>query len=282
MDARPPIEPPQDLGWRPLRLRYAGVCVVCGIELLKGADALYDTRSKTVKCIECPQPRSAGSEAEVDPGVAGASARREYERRKATRETRVKDRLGKRLGGVVLALTDDPQSTKAWAQGARGEEALAQSLAAVPGVSVLHDRRVRGTRGNIDHLVIGPAGVFVVDAKRYEGLIRIRDRGGLFRSDERLYVGRRDCSELATNMGWQVEAVDAAIRAAAPDLAIAVTPVLCFVDGEWPLLRRPDAYRGVRLEGARSIRTLVTHIEVLAPSLVERLTRILAAAFPPK
>ena len=58
------------------------------------------------------------------------------------------------------------------------------------------------------------AGVFVVDAKLYKGLIEIRDVGGLFKTDKRLYVGHRDCSELATNMAWQVEAVQLAITAA--------------------------------------------------------------------
>lgn len=70
------------------------------------------------------------------------------------------------------------------------------------GIRVLHDRRVPGTRGNIDHLVVAPAGIFVVDAKRYDGLIRVRDVGGLFKTNERLYVGRRalahrsPCSQL--------------------------------------------------------------------------------------
>jgi len=34
--------------------------------------------------------------------------------------------------------------------------------------------------------------------------------------------------------------------------------VLCFVDGDWPLFRPPSSFRGVRLEGSRSIRSLLT------------------------
>jgi hypothetical protein len=41
-------------------------------------------------------------------------------------------------------------------------------------IHALHDRRVPATSGDIDHLVIGPAGVFVMDATRYEGQIHIR------------------------------------------------------------------------------------------------------------
>ena len=38
-----------------------------------------------------------------------------------------------------------------------------------PTVRVLHDRRIPGTRANIEHLVVCPTGVLVVDAKRYVG-----------------------------------------------------------------------------------------------------------------
>ena len=104
------------------------------------------------------------------------------------------------------------------------------------GIRLLHDRRAPGTRGNLDHVVIAPAGVFVVDAKGYEGLIRVRDVGGLLKVDERLVVGRRDCSTLADNMGWQVEAVERVLRSVPAKPLPPVIPVLCSVRGEWPLL----------------------------------------------
>ncbi len=283
MDAPAGREPASTLGdRRRLRLRYPAICESCGTALARGADAWYGKSTRTVWCLDCGSATSHVSGEAVGPGTAGASPRREYERRHANRETRVKGRLGERLGGVVLALTDDPQSTRAWARGARGEEELAAALAEVPGVRVLHDRRVPGTRGNLDHLVLAPAGVFVIDAKRYQGMIRIRDRGGWFRTDLRLYVGHRDCSGLAEHMDWQVEAVEDALRAAGVDPLPPITPVLCFVDGEWPLLRRPTAFRGVRLEGPRSIRRLITGSQVLDEATIQRLTRVLAAALPPK
>jgi hypothetical protein len=46
---------------------------------------------------------------------------------------------------------------------------------------VLNDRGVPGTRGNIHHIVIAPADVFVVDAKHLTVRIELRDKGGLFR-----------------------------------------------------------------------------------------------------
>lgn len=223
----------------------------------------------------------APEESAIDVGVAGASARREYERRKTNRDARVKDRFGRRLGGVLLAVTDEPQSTRAWATGAVGEEKLAKALDGVEGLRILHDRRV-GRQSNIDHIIVAPAGVFVVDAKHYQGKIEIRNRGWFFRPDYRLYVGRRDCSALAAGLGWQVEAVTAALVAAGVDPLPPVTPVLCFVDGEWPVLFPPDSYAGVRLEGRGSIRKLVAAPETLDAAAVEQVARVISVALPAK
>lgn len=265
---------------RRLRLRYAGTCVLCGRALEKGCEALYHQSTRTVRCIECqPQDTPAG----IETGSAGVSAHREYERRRTAREARVKARFGNLIGGVALAVSGEPQSTRAWERGSLGEQKLAEALVGVDDLIVLHDRRVPRTRGNIDHIVIAPAGVFVVDAKRYEGLIRIRDRGGLFSRNERLYVGSRDCSALATNMAWQVSAVREALESTGPELhGVPVTPVLCFVDGEWPLLLPPESYMGVRLEGKRSIKKLVSGSGVLDRDKIGRISRILAVAFPAK
>ena len=177
---------------------------------------------------------------------------------------------------------DEPQSTRAWATGARGEEKLAKALEGIDGLRVLHDRRVPGTRGNIDHIVIAPAGVFVVDAKHYEGRIEIRNKGWFLRPDYRLYVGRRDCSALATGLAWQVEAVTTALVVAGVDPLPAVSPVLCFIDGDWPLFGAPDEFAGVRLEGPKSLGKAATAAAVLDGDQVEDLVRALAKALPAK
>jgi hypothetical protein len=245
---------------------------------------MYEASTRTVRCIECETAPTGESRADVleDPGIAGSSARREYEGRRSARRERIRRGLGNVLGNVALAITDEPQSTRAWAQGAKGEEKLAQALADVLDLKALHDRRVPHTRGNIDHLLVAPAGVFVVDSKLYRGLIQVRDVDGLFKSEKRLFVGDRDCSHLAQNMSWQVEAVLQAIAAAGLEPPPPVIPVLCFVDGEWPLLWPPEEFQGVRLEGKKSIKKLVTASQILDPSAIARAHHVLAIAFPAK
>jgi nuclease-like protein len=277
------IEPtPAPAALERLRLRYPGVCHSCRTPLAKGVEALYDRHLRRVRCIARPVDSAAVDGVTVDAGSAGGSAAREYERRVGRREKRVKERFGQRIGGVILALSDEPQSTRAWARGSDGERELADALGDVKGIRVLHDRRVPGMRANIDHIAIAPGGVFVIDAKRYDGTIRIRDVGGFFKREDRLFVGRRDCSELAENMSWQVEAVARALAAARVEPLPLITPVLCFVRGEWPLLFPPEAYRGVRLEGTRSIKELISRERVLDDAAIDSLTRLLAVALPPK
>lgn len=67
-------------------------------------------------------------------GRAGSSARREYERRRQSRERLTRERHP-RIGGLLLALRDEPQSERSWAVGAAGEEAVPPSS---PSASALH------------------------------------------------------------------------------------------------------------------------------------------------
>lgn len=269
----------------PWRVKYDGVCARCGRQLIKGTPAVWDRSTKTISCIECPDETVAARPSdsiELDAGVAGGSARREYDRRVARRADETRARWGDRMGRLVLKLSADPPSTRAWAVGATGEEKLARALADAPGIRILNDRKVPGTRANIDHLVVGPAGVFVVDAKHLQGRIAVRNRGPFWRSDPGLFVGRRDCSKLADGLTWQVEAVTKVLATSGVDPLPRITPVLCFVDGEWPLSRAPDEYRGVRLEGTRSIRKLLVAPIVLDSAQIENCWRTLARALPPK
>lgn len=140
-----------------------------------------------------------------------------------------------RIGGLLLALFDDPQSTKAWSIGAAGERAVGARLQSVTGdgVVVLHDRRIPRSRANIDHVVVCSLGVYVIDAKRYaDKRIECRIQGSVFRPEPpKLFVGGRDKTGLVQGMDKQVDAVRGVLADVAPEMPI--TPVLCFVDGLW-------------------------------------------------
>ena len=264
-------------------VKFDGPCSSCGTTLRAGEVAVWDNHRRRMSCVECPPvPTQAPSPTPIDLGTAGASARREYERRQAKREAELKDRWGGRVGGWINRFAAEPQAIRAWGLGARGEEMLAAALRGVIGLIVLNDRRVPGTRGNIDHIAIAPAGVFVIDAKHYEGIVEVRDYGGFFRTDLRLTVGRRNKSHLAANMDWQVDAVVDALADLDRDVPIEVAPILCFVDAEWPLFRPPTEFSNVWIESERSIRRRLSQPIVHTNDEIQELAQVLAAAFPPK
>ncbi len=192
-----------------MKFRYAGVCRLCGVEIPARGDAIYDRSTKTVRCVVCRQsstdptdtPNHGSSILEPlsEQSAAGSSARREYERRKAKDQERLRQKWGK-LGGVAVALSTEKQSTTAWERGAVGEELLGARLDSIRSddIAVLHDRRIPGSRANIDHIVITRTGVWVIDAKRYKGRPELKVEGGILRARfEKLLVGRRDCTRLA-------------------------------------------------------------------------------------
>lgn len=145
----------------------------------------------------------------TDDNIAGSSARREYERRSAKDEARIRAQWG-RFGGIAVALTPERQSTTAWATGAVGEERVGARLDGLKSeaVRVLHDRRIPGSKANVDHLVVTSGGVWVIDAKRYRGRPELRVEGGLIRPRvEKLVINGREKTKLAEGVQWQNTAI---------------------------------------------------------------------------
>jgi hypothetical protein len=112
--------------------------------LLAGTLASWDPASRTVTCLGCLS--SAAPLVPVDPGQAGASAIRHYERLRDARERRAREKLGP-FGGLLAKVTEEPSRTRSWQQGGLGEGLVARRLEKLldgSGVSLLHDRRVPG------------------------------------------------------------------------------------------------------------------------------------------
>jgi Nuclease-related domain len=91
------------------------------------------------------------------------------------------------LGLAVAALVGwrlrfrPSEQARTWQRGAQGERHTARLLDRLTrdGFVVFHDLAVPGnTRANVDHLVIGPSGVFVIDSKQWSGSVR-RNADGL-------------------------------------------------------------------------------------------------------
>lgn len=263
-----------------MSLRYAGACRLCGAALPAKTEAVYERSTKTVRCLGHGESVADAATAEVaiDPGTPGGSARREFERREGNRERRIREKHPK-LGGLIHALSDEPQSTKAWDTGALGEERLGSRLNELASntLRVLHDRRIPGSRANIDHLAVTPTGVFVIDAKKYAGRPHLKIEGGLLRPRvEKLVVGTRDCTKLVDGMLKQIDIV----RGAVGD-QITVLGVLCFVEADWPLFASSFTTRGVEVMRPKKLYPLLQAGEPADSAALEDVYRRLASALPP-
>jgi len=278
-----------------IRLRYAGTCNVCTSPLSPGTQAWWDGSSRTATCAECQAGQSESGmpaslpepdlhetvfdeQAPPMSGPAGGSALREYEKRHRRREEKIDQRWG-RLAGVVKFLSDDPQSTRAWAKGSEGERRLAAHLLKSVGdrAVLLHDRKVPGSRANIDHLAIAASGVWVIDAKHYKGSVEQRDVGGWFKTDKRLYVAGRDRTKIAEGLGWQIDAVQRALgEASAP-----INAALCFIEAEWKLFAKPFQQNGVWVTWAKKLAEMIAEPGPLTPEGVTDVADRLATALPP-
>jgi Nuclease-related domain len=84
------------------------------------------------------------------------------------------------VGLVVAALVGwrlrfrPSQQARSWHRGAHGERRTARLLDRLvrDGFVVFHDLSVPGnTSANVDHLVVGPSGVFVIDSKQWTGSV---------------------------------------------------------------------------------------------------------------
>jgi hypothetical protein len=118
--------------------------------------------------------------------------------------------------GLGLRFRPSPDAV-AWRRGAAGERRTARLMAALQrhGWAVLHDLAVPGSRANIDHLVIGPGGVFVIDSKQYRGRLHFDPSG-------RLWHGRYPLAPALRAVSF--EADQAALVLTDPD--VVVVPIL--------------------------------------------------------
>jgi hypothetical protein len=214
---------------------------------------------------------------ELDRGVPGASVGRERERRKVTREGEVTE--ARTVIGHVLAARRVPQGEKAFRRGEQGELAVAEYLERrtekAPTV-LLHDRRMPGGHGNIDHLAVASAGVFVIDAKRYTGKVVVADRG--FRG-QMLVVNGRERRTIVDGLDRQVKVLREALRDLGED-EVAVQGVLCFVRRNFALGDGKQTVRGHLLLRPRPLARRLTAKGPLDPATIEGLARALAAVLP--
>lgn len=149
----------------------------------------------------------------------------------------------------------------AWAAGAEGERRVAAALADLSDTwVVVHDRLLRPGRSeaNLDHIAVGPTGVYLVDAKNRAGIVTEHD-GGLYQ--HRTRNGVRESISLADELK-KVHGM-AAYMAAEADTA--VVPVLCLAGSRSDEFGEPRLVRGVWVVPVAALAAWLRSRDVIIP-----------------
>ena len=176
--------------------------------------------------------------------------------------------------GIVAQQLVPRQSTRAWATGAEGEVRTAKFLdpLASEGFVVMHDLRIPMSMANIDHLVIGPTGVFVVETKNIAGTLKVR--GG-----DATIAGRR--IGVVDEVESELDAVWNAIGATLEERDLVLQPVICAHRAGLPWFRSRAA--GIPIVSGRGLVRLIRgQPEVLSPDEVSDLREIAERRLPVK
>ena len=160
-------------------------------------------------------------------------------------------------------------------QGAQGERRTASVLnpRSGDGWYVLHDVAVPGSKANIDHIVVAPAGVFVIDSKDWSG--RISDGSGT------LWVGRYHKRKELQTLEWERGAVETALRNALPTWPVLVRAVISLTGDDpcRPVLQAGD----VVAVGYRDLGSFLSRVPShLSPEHVATIARVLDSQLKPR
>jgi hypothetical protein len=126
--------------------------------------------------------------------------------------------------------------TRRWVQRAEGERRSRARLHLVggEGVIALNDRRIPGSRESIKLIAVAPAGVFVIDAKHYKGLVHTMRPGTIGNlGPHQLHVGRRNCTPSVEAVQRQAAIVREALGAAPWGSEVPIHAMLCLTRAEW-------------------------------------------------
>jgi hypothetical protein len=115
---------------------------------------------------------------------------------------------------------------------------------------VLHDLAVPGSRANLDHLVIGPGGVFVIDSKQYRGRLQLDAVG-------KLWHGRHPLAPALRAASWEADQAAQVL----PDPGTAVVPIVAVHGAQVPWGK--VVIDGVPIVSARRLPSMLGQLPVV-------------------
>lgn len=86
--------------------------------------------------------------------------------------------VGAAAAMVMILIDSPPWHIERWRLGAEGERQTAKALRSLTRRGWMLVNDIQAERGNIDHILVGPAGVFLLETKKLGGIVSV-ERGAL-------------------------------------------------------------------------------------------------------
>lgn len=116
---------------------------------------------------------------------------------------------------------------------------------------VLHDVVFAGAAAPVDHIVIAPSGIWLVDSLRLRGRIERRAPGAARTAEPRLHLDGVDRTDLVDELRILRHAQSRLRTLGVGDAP--VHRVVCVIDGTWPVMGRPFQVHDVWITWPRAL-----------------------------
>jgi hypothetical protein len=146
------------------------------------------------------------------------------------------------------------------------------------GYKALHSRLIPDSEDHIDHLVVGPAGVFSIDSEYWDKRLPIRTKNA-----RQLWHGPFSMKERLEHARWEAERASELLSASA-GIPVVVRPAMAVYGPKIPwdvaTIRDVDVFSGARLRNYLRRYARHNNARPLSPADIDRVYRAAHGAFP--
>lgn len=152
------------------------------------------------------------------------------------------------------------------------------------GAVILTDRQVPGAKSNVDHIVVAPSGVWIIDSKNWKGRIEYKSETTKSTA-KRLFVGGKDRTSAVESIFNLVIPVAQIIG----NRSVPIKPALVFIEGDWSdtsaariLASKPYQHLTVWISWPKAIWKKINEPGPLDADTVKQIGADLELALPPR
>lgn len=130
---------------------------------------------------------------------------------------------------------------KSWNKGIKGEYIVAEYLNQLPeDYFVFNDVKFPGSYGNLDHVVVGPTGVYVIETKNYEGFFLVKGNDWFYKNGSRVKKakGQPGKQVMANSMSLKKFLEDNGVNIN----GVWINSIVTLIDNNFKIEQKPEYY----------------------------------------